>query len=262
MSSLTATGDHDAFYDDAAAYVLGALADEDLGRFRVHLEGCIACREEVARLQVAADALPLAAPQFTAPPALKQRIMVAVGAGAGERGADGAGEAFQTHGVDEDVQAPRVGRSRGVRRQANGSPRRWTVGAVGALAAAAIVLAVVALAGSGSNSGSNGTGSSRVVRAQVLARGASASLRVSGGRAELLVNGMPQVPARHTYQVWVQRGATPQPTDALFSVSSSGGATVAVPGRIAGVRAVLVTAEPLGGSRTPTLPALIVARLG
>ena len=85
----------------------------------------------------------------------------------------------------------------------------------------------------------------------MLARGASASLRVNGGRAELLVDGMPQVPARRTYQVWVQRGATPQPTDALFSVSGSGGATVAVPGGIAGVRAVLVTAEPLGGSRTP-----------
>ena len=258
MSSVSGTGDHDAFYDAAAAYVLGALVDEDLERFTVHLEGCTACREEVARLQVAADALPLAAPQFTPPPALKQRIMVAVGAGAGEREAEGAGEAFQAHEVEDDVPAPRVGRSRPARRSANGSPRRWTVGAVGALAAAAIVLAVVALAGSGSNGG----GGSRVVLAQVLAHGASASLRVSGGRAELLVNGMPQVPARRTYQVWVQRGAAPQPTDALFSVSSSGGATVAVPGGIAGVKAVLVTAEPLGGSRTPTLPALIVARLG
>ena len=101
-----------------------------------------------------------------------------------------------------------------------------------------------------------------MVRAQVLAHGATASLRVSGGRAELLVDGMPQVPARHTYQVWVQRRGAPQPTDALFSVSRSGGATVAVPGSIAGVKAVLVTAEPLGGSRTPTLPVLIDARLG
>ena len=149
MSSVSGTGDHDAFYDAAAAYVLGALVDEDLGRFTVHLEGCTACREEVARLQVAADALPLAAPQFTPPPALKQRIMVAVGAGAGEREAQGAGEAFQAHEVEDDVPAPRVGRSRPARRSANGSPRRWTVGAVGALAAAAIVLAVVALAGLG-----------------------------------------------------------------------------------------------------------------
>ncbi len=59
----------------------------------------------------------------------------------------------------------------------------------------------------------------------------------------------------------MQRGGSPQPTDALFSVSSSGGATVAVPGGVTGARAVLVTAEPLGGSRAPTSPPVIVARL-
>ncbi len=256
MSSVTGADGHDPFYDDSAAYVLGALTGEEHERFTVHLEGCSDCREEVARLQVAADALPLAAPQMTAPPELKRRVMVAVGGVAGEPEAAAVGEARDGGEVPTGAAEPRVRRPRGARRSAHGSPRRWTLGAVGAVAAAAIVLAVIALAGSG------GGGGSRLVRAQVLAPGASASLRVSGGRAELLVNGMPQVPARRTYQVWVQRGGAPQPTDALFSVSGSGGATVAVPGSIAGVRTVLVTAEPLGGSRTPTLPALIVARLG
>ena len=253
MSSVTGPGGHDAFSDDAAAYVLGALTGEELERFSTHLEGCEACREEVTRLQVAADALPLAAPQLSAPPELKQRIMSAVGGGTAERDAPHAGAA------PADLAEPRVRRAReaqhAARRSTRRSPRRWTVGAAGALAAAAIVLAVVALAGSG------GGESSRVVRAQVLAHGASASLRVRGRRAELLVNGMPQVPAKRTYQVWVQRGGAPQPTDALFSVSGSGGATVAVPGSIAGVKAVLVTAEPLGGSRTPTSAPVIVAHL-
>ncbi len=256
MTPVTGTDGHDAFYDDAAAYVLGALTEEEHERFTVHLEGCSDCCEEVARLQVAADALPLAAPQMTAPPGLKRRVMVAVGGAAGERETGTAGEARDGGEVRAGAAEPRARRSRRARRSSNGSPRGWSLGAVGAVAAAAIVLAVIALAGSG------GGGGSRLVRAQVLAPGASASLRVAGGRAELLVNGMPQVPARRTYQVWVQRGGAPQPTDALFSVSGSGGATVAVPGSIAGVRAVLVTAEPLGGSRTPTLPALIVARLG
>jgi anti-sigma factor RsiW len=255
MSSPTGTDGHDAFYEDAAAYVLGALTDEEHGRFTVHLEGCGACREEVARLQVAADALPLAAPQLPAPPELRQRVMLAVGGGAGERD---TGEAPEARFMPADAAEPRVGRPRRARASwgARRSPRRWSLGATGALAAAAIVLALIALVGSG------GGASSRVVRAQVLAHGATASLRVSGSRAELLVNGMPQVPARRTYQVWVERGGAPQPTDALFSVSGSGGATVAVPGGIAGVKAVLVTAEPLGGSRTPTLPVLIDARLG
>ena len=260
MSSVTGPGGHDSFYEDAAAYVLGALTGEEHERFAVHLEGCAACREEVARLQVVTDALPLAAPQLSAPPELKQRVMAGVGPDAGEhRGAeaptlrDGRRTRARREVRDGAVEP---GGGRRAWRSGRGTPRRWTLGAVGALAAAAVVLAVIALVGSG------GGGETRVVRAQVLAPGASASLRISAGRGELLVDGMPQVPPRRTYEVWVQRGGAPQPTDALFSVSSSGGATVAVPGSIAGVRAVLVTAEPLGGSRTPTSSPVIVAHLG
>jgi anti-sigma-K factor RskA len=242
MTSVPGSAGHDAFYEDAAGYVLGALTGEEHKRFVAHMGGCAACREEVAHLQVVADALPLAAPQLSAPPALKQRVMATVGD-------DAAGD-------EVGAAEPRPGRARRRLRPQSSSPQRWSLGAVGALAAAAIVLALIALAGSGSGTGS------RVVRAQVLARGASAAVRINAGRAELLVNGMPQVPPRHTYEVWVQRGGAPQPTDALFSVSSSGGATVAVPGSISGVRAVLVTAEPLGGSRTPTSSPVIVARLG
>lgn len=244
MSAPAGTGAPDAFYEDAGAYVLGALTDDEHARFSAHLKGCAACREEVARLQVVADALPLAAPQLSAPPELKQRIMSVVAGQAGE---------------GDPGRAPAEPRRRGARagwRSKRDSPRRWAIGAVGALAAAAVVIAVIALAGSG------GSAAPRVVRAQVQAPGASASLRISGSRGELLVNGMPQVPPRRTYQVWVQRSGAPQPTDALFSVSGSGRATVAIPGGVAGVRAVLVTAEPLGGSRTPTSAPVIVARLG
>ena len=166
MSSVTPSGGHDAFYDDAAAYVLGALTEQELERFTAHLADCAACREEVARLQVAAEALPLAALQLPAPPQLKERIMGVVGADGAERD---AGEAREARLAPADGAEPRVRRLRGARRSPRRSPRRWTVGAVGALAAAAIVLAVVALAGSGSGGG----GSSRVVRAQVLAHGAT-----------------------------------------------------------------------------------------
>jgi anti-sigma-K factor RskA len=231
MSGFPGTGGHDAFHEDAAAYVLGALTAEEHERFSGHLAACPECREEVARLQVAADALPLSTPQLSAPPELKRRVM-------------------------EAVEEPQPGR-RPVRREAARAPRRWAMGGVVALAAVAVVLAVVALA----STGGSGSAPARVVRAQVQTRGASATLRIDGGRGELVVNGMPQVPPRGTYEVWVQRGAAPQPTDALFSVSGAGAATVAVPGSMAGVRRVLVTAEPLGGTTTPTSPPVIVARL-
>ena len=39
---------------NAAPYVLGSLTDEEHEAFRVHLESCAVCREEVAALQVVA----------------------------------------------------------------------------------------------------------------------------------------------------------------------------------------------------------------
>jgi anti-sigma-K factor RskA len=231
---------HDAFLEDAAAYVLGALPGEEHESFQVHLRGCAQCREEVARLQVVADALPLASPQLSASPELKGRVMSALG---GEEVAAGAPE-------------PRRSLRGGwrARDSRGGSGRRWTFAAVPALAVIAVALAVIAIAQSGGSSTST-----RVVRAQVLAPGATASLRITGGHGQLQISGMPQAPARHTYQVWIERGNTPQPTDSLFTVSSAGTASVAVPGSLAGAKAVLVTAEPLGGSKAPTRAPILIA---
>jgi anti-sigma factor RsiW len=64
--------------DDAGAWVLGALPDDERERFAAHLPGCEICRQEVAELQMVADTLPLAAPQVAPPPELKERIMAAV----------------------------------------------------------------------------------------------------------------------------------------------------------------------------------------
>jgi hypothetical protein len=62
------------------------------------------------------------------------------------------------------------------------------------------------------------------------------------------------------YEVWLLHSgsASPQPTDALFTVTKAGSATVEVPGGGAGrVREVLVTSEPLGGSTTPSGPVVL-----
>jgi hypothetical protein len=95
----------------------------------------------------------------------------------------------------------------------------------------------------------------RVTPAQIAANipGARASLRQAGGRAELVVTGMPQPPLGKIYEVWLSRGAAaPQPTNALFGVTSSGSGSVNIPGNLHGVQAVMVTSEPLGGSSRPT----------
>lgn len=218
---------------DAAAFVLGALEPSEAQAFRAHMASCVVCRDEVASFQQVADVLPMAAPQYEAPRVLRRRVLWTLRA---EPNAAGAA------------------------RPGRGSRYRWLtvprpmLAAGAALAAAVAVIGGVALAG-------NGSGSARLIQAQVTGPG-SAQLEVSHGRGELIVRGMPQPPAGHVYELWIQRGsAAPSPTSALFTVTSAGSGDVGVPGGLHGVRRIMVTPEPAGGSAVPTHSPLIVAQL-
>jgi anti-sigma-K factor RskA len=220
--------------DNAAPYVLGALTEAEHDAFRGHLDSCAVCREEVAALQVVAGALPAVAPQLSAPPELKQRLMAS---------------------IREDLGREAAEPVRSQRRPTFTWPR-WRplfAPALGAIAVV-VVLAVIALS-------SGGGGGARVIRAEVIPPHASASLRVNGGHAQLDIAGMPQTSAQRVYEVWVKRSGAPQPTDALFTVTANGDATVGVPGSVAGVKVVMVTSEPLGGSKVPTSSPVIIAHL-
>jgi hypothetical protein len=244
---------------NVAPYVLGALTDEEHDSFARHVESCAVCREEVAALQVVAAALPAAAPQVRAPAELKQRVMASVHADARRRDAQAQAQAESATTPRPTPATTRVSAWRRVRARAGsravaGGWMQWRPNlAVGALAAAVVALAVVALTAGGSAPGT------RVIQAQVLIPSARASLSVSGGQAELNVADMPQAGPGRVYEVWRERSGTPQPTDALFTVSAGGSATVSVPGGVAGLHEVLVTSEPLGGSRVPTRMPVIVA---
>jgi anti-sigma-K factor RskA len=220
--------------EDAAPYVLGALTEAEHEAFLAHLQSCVSCREEVASLQTVANALPAAVPQLRAPERLRGRVLATVQAEAELRNASARPERL----LRAERRAP------------------WRL-ALGGLAAAAAVIAIALLAG-GSGSGS----STHVYRAEVpVARGASATLRVSAGHGTLQIARMPQVAPGHVYEVWVKRSGAPQPTDALFTVNSAGNATVAVPGSFSGVKTVMVTAEPAGGSSVPSGAPVILANV-
>jgi anti-sigma-K factor RskA len=217
--------------ENAGPYVLGALTEEEHERFVRHLTSCAVCREEVAALQLVADALPAVAPPRSATPALKRQVMATIRAEAVESG------------------APTSARSRSPLR------RRPALGLAVAVAAVIAIVAIAIVSG-----GSNGP-SNRVIKAQVLAPHASVLLRLSGGHAELDLANMPQTEPNRVYEVWVKRTGAPQPTDALFTVTSKGAATVGVPGSVSGVKQILVTSEPVGGSQAPTRTPVIVANL-
>jgi len=228
--------------EDAAAYVLGALSEAEHDAFRAHLEGCAACREEVSALQAVTNSLPAAAPQVAAPAPLRDRVMSTVRAEAGLR------SALASHPAGRR-------RSRRYGRESQRLP--WWLVAGSALASAGAVVLVLLVMGAGS--GSNGA--TRLYHAQVTAPAAKVTLRVSSGHGTLQIANMPQTAPGKVYEVWLKRSGAAQPTDALFTVSSSGAATVGVPGDLHGVKVVMVTTEPRGGSRVPTSTPVIVANL-
>jgi hypothetical protein len=226
------TGDHDCS-GDAAAYALGSLEPAEAEAFRRHLEECVVCRDELAAFGRVVDVLPMAVPQYEAPSGLRRRVLRAAREGRHDTQAEGA-RGFR---LRRAIPRPRLALAGG------------TLGAVAAAAVIAVVLAT---------SGSSGT---RVITAAVTGPG-SAEVRVSGGRAELILHGFPAPPAGHIYEVWLQRGsAAPSPTRTLFSVTGQGGADVGVTGSLNGVSRVMVTPEPAGGSQTPTHAPVIVARI-
>jgi hypothetical protein len=231
--------------DDAASYVLRAMPDGEWEVYRDHLPRCAPCAEKVAELGVVADALLSGVPQLGAPEPLRDRVMAIVRAEAELLHAAG-------HGADRPVPA----RSR----------RRLRLPSLRPLPAVALACAALAvgIGGGALLSGGDGGITPRTVVARVDAPGAKARVRISSDGAKLEVSGMPAPPVGRVYQVWLQRGRAgtpPEPTNALFSVSRHGDASVDVPGKLDGVGAVLVTHEPLGGSTRPTRAPIITARL-
>jgi anti-sigma-K factor RskA len=222
----------------AAAYVLRVLGGEEAERYREHLDDCVMCRVDVASLQPVVDSLPVAVPRVVAPQELRERVMATVRSEA---------ELLHAAGAGADRPQPARPRWRSRRLQA------LTVAA--ALGVGVLVGAVVLDSGSQAPP-------PRVTPAQLasLPAGAKAVLRQVGGHAELVISGVSQPPRGKIYELWLAReGKAPQATDALFGVTHSGSASVNVPGNLAGVHQVMVTAEPLGGSAHPTSTPIIIA---
>jgi hypothetical protein len=167
----------------------------------------------------------MGAPQAGAPTDLRKRVLASV-----------RGEAAGSH----------------TRRGRGAAPR-----ASPALAGLALVVIALAVA-AGLHFGASPAGRSGSAKPPPAKDAVQASLRRVGSRAELLVSGMPEPPIGEVYEVWLTRSSgSPHPTDALFTVSRTGRASVYVPGSLRGVREVTVTSEPRGGSTHPTTPPVL-----
>jgi anti-sigma-K factor RskA len=245
---MTMTGPgHERWQDATGAYVLGALDEAELGAFEEHLAGCPACREEVAELRPAVQALPTSVDPVDPPPSLKARIMAEV-----ER------EAALLAAAGPEADRPAA--------PAPPRPRRWRLPslrmprpATAALAVAVLVIGVVIGAGASALR----SGPERTVEAKVNgAPGAHVQVELDHDEGRLIARGLPAPPDGRVYQVWLKReGHAAEPTAALFVPSRDGAATASVPGSMHGIDEVMVTDEPDGGSPQPTGELLVVADL-
>jgi anti-sigma-K factor RskA len=236
--------DHERWADSVGAYLLGALEPDECERFEAHLADCPRCRDDVADLRVAADALPVSVPLVSPSPALKDRIMTVVESEAELLAAAG-------RRADEPAAAPRPRRDRG-------RLLGWLSRPAVALACALVLIAGGGLTGVLLSSGDDG----RTVVAQTQSPDADVRLEIGDGGSTLVAKNMPSPPSGRVYQVWLKRpGKDPEPTSVLWSTRGDGSAEVAVPGSLEGVEAVLVTDEPPGGSEEPSKPPVITARI-
>ncbi len=226
--------DHERWADATGAYLLDALPADERAGFEAHAEQCEFCREEIAFLRVASDALPSAVPQVAPPPELKGRIMAVV-----ER------EAELLRAASPDAPSAAPARIPWWRRLAV-TPRRP------ALAIAAVFVALVGVGVGALVAGTGGEPARTLAGTLEQGRG-EARLVVEDGQGDLRVDGLRPAPSGRVYQVWLKRRGVeaPEPTRALF-VPAPDGSAGADGLDLRDVEAVLVTDEPRGGSPAPT----------
>ena len=249
--------DQERFEDLKDAYALGALPEEERLEFEQYVVAHPDLQVEIAELSTIAGLLAFSPQEQEPSSELRRRIMDTV-------------EAEAVH--PPEVVHPRASR------------RSWLAGlweAVGprdlALAAAAMLVVglfswsmllqgevqdlqgrvqslqsqpqdqsqgpqMIALGGAGTEQG---------VRAELVI--------LKDDRAVLVAENMPPAPEGKTYQIWVIKGDTPQPSGLFEPKGDSIAAVVENP--VEGANAVAVTVEPEGGSKKPTTDPMLVGKV-
>ena len=213
---------HERRSDEIAAFLLGALEPGEAAELERHLAGCEECRTELEWLRPAVQLLPESVERVEAPPQLRGRLM-------------------------EQVRAEADGAPAPVRKR-RWSIEGWSLRPVAGLAALVLVVAAVAAfaVGSGDSGSSNATtvvtGHSPGVVAEVVREGGTGTLHLAN---------VHQLPSDKVLQAWVERDGQVVSAKTLFVPNQDGTASATIDD-MEGVKTVMVTAEPRGGSVQPT----------
>jgi len=232
--------DHKRWSEDVAAYMLGALEPEEAAALERHAEGCERCQAEIRWLTPALDALPESVEREQPPGELRARIMAEVGRDAAAAGAAGGDRQATKPGLVERASA-------WVRELGSGPMGLRPVAGV---AVAVLVVAAVAGYAIGGGIGSDESGEPTTFTAG-NPPGVTAKMVSEGDSGTLHLANVRQLSDDRVLEAWVQRDGEVEAVEALFVPDREGRASTELPD-MEGVEVVMVTAEPEGGSESPT----------
>lgn len=241
--------DHDEMENSVAAFVLGALDDDEADGVRRHLETCPTCPGLAVGLRRAVGAVPLAVEPLQPPTDLRDRILAAAGAGV----------------------APTAVRARPapipVRRTTG---RRWGVWRPAVAAAAVVAFALGAGLGLGIGRSTappppaaavaqysmNGTG-------QMEASHGSVFELKREGLTFVQFSGLPPIAADRVYELWLIPSSGQPVPGAVFAPDPLGGKVIVLGHDLSGYKALAVTEEAApNGAPAPTQQPQLAGTLG
>jgi len=242
----------DRFEDLAAAYALGALANDERRKFETYLTEHPELQAEVEALGEAAMLLAFAPQEYEPPPGLRRNVLERVG---GETGTT-------------PFESGRRSRLRALLGPAG-------LGAAAAVLAVLVGLVVWNLSLQDSNEELQADvrelqGESEALRTdaeeirtyELQGSGAASEARgqvmtTGEGPAVLMAQDLPPAPEGQVYEAWVLHDGVPQPAGLFEPVGEPAVAAIEAP--LEGADAVAVTLEPDGGSPMPTSDILLTA---
>ncbi len=241
--------EHDSFYEDIPAFMLGVLDPEEARALERHAEDCDRCMNELRWLTPAVRALPETVNREAPPPQLRARLMAEVRADVAELG-----------GAEEAAAGERAGLGAWLRGLHVGG---LTWKPLAGFAAAILVVAAFAGYEVGNNSGGGaGTTSPQIsqVGPQKEPSGITATVVQRGDRGAIKLTGVHTLPKGRVLEAWIEKGGEIKPVQALFVPDARGNAATQI-ADLSGVKKVLVTREPAGGTKAPTSTPIAIVPL-
>lgn len=226
---------NETLYDDAAAFVLGALPEIEAQAFRREMMKDCELGRYVERLEAVGDVLLTSAPPIAVPDGLGDAIVA---------------EARRDLAARELLQSPRGGEAPAA--QSPSFLDRLFKPALG-LGLAVLIAAFAFVAGQ--NFTDDEPASSPVASFKPMeAPDVSGSVKLMDGGVDgamVEISGLDPSIGDDTYQLWVLKNGEVSPSS-LFTVDDTGTGSSAVMTDMTGTEAVMVTREPAGGSPQPT----------